>query len=207
MYRKHAFVPLIFAAILVSGCAASGDSQPHPATRASGFSNFLVIGVAGSWDSRAQFERVVVSGLREEGAKAQAYNRVVEGGQRPSREAVAAAIEEHGFDAVVVTQVVDSDADVELRSGVTGAKVSRKDSGLMKLFRYDYEELGDPLNLTVDIQVSFQTEVYSAATEELAWSAETKAAQADNIAILIDETAKSVVRQLKRARLIARRAQ
>jgi hypothetical protein len=206
MHSRHSYAFLLFVAAFFAGCAASGGSQPDSATKASGFSNFLVIGVAGSWDSRAQFERVVVSGLRTEGVEAQSYNLVVGGGQRPSSESVTAVIEEHGFDAVVVTQVVDTDADVELRSSVTGAKVRRKESGFMKLFRYDYEELGDPLNLAVDVEVSFRTEVYSAATENPVWSAETKGARAENVAILVDEAAKSVVRQLKRARIIARQA-
>lgn len=204
MHSRHSYALLLFAAVFFAGCATSGGSQPESTAKASGFSNFLVIGVAGSWDSRAQFERVVVSGLREEGVDAQSYNLVVGGGQRPSREAVTAAVEERGFDAVVVTRVLDTDADVELHSGVTGAKVSRKGSGFMKLFRYDYEELGDPLNLTVDMEASFRTEVYSAATEDMVWSAETKGARAENVAILVDETAKSVVRQLKRAKMIAR---
>ena len=43
----------------------------------------------------------------------------------------------------------------------------------MKLFRYDYEELGDPLDLTVNMQVDFVTELYSSATQSLVWSAET----------------------------------
>lgn len=206
MHNRHPYALLLFAAFIFAGCATSSDSQPDTATKASRFGNFLVIGVAGSWDSRAQFERVVVSGLRGEGVKAQSYNQVVGGGQRPSREAVLAAIEQHGFDAVVVTQVLDADADVALRSEVTGAKVRRKETGFMKLFRYDYEELGDPLSLAVDMKVSFKTEVYNVETENPVWSAETKGVRADNIAVLVDETAKSVVRQLKRAGMIARGA-
>ena len=197
-YRR--FHPLLLvAALLLAGCAA-----PGPATGTAGFSNFLVIGVAGSWDSRAQFERTVVSELRESGVAAQSYNNVVGGGRRPTREEVLAAVDEHGFDAVVVTRVLDTEADIQLRSTITGAKVNRKETGFMKLFRYDYEELGDPLNLQVDVQVDFATEVYAVGTEDMTWSSETRGPRAENVAVLVDETAKSVVRQLKRAGLLAR---
>ena len=40
------------------------------------YGNLLVIAVAGSWDSRAQFERDVVSGLRAEGVEAKPYSLV-----------------------------------------------------------------------------------------------------------------------------------
>lgn len=193
-------VLLMFAMVAVSGCASSGDTAAGP----SRFSNFLVIGVAGNYDSRAQFERVVASGLRAEGVAARPYHLVAGDNKPLVREDVLAAIEQHGFDAVVVTRVLDTDSDVELRSAVTGQKVKRKEAGFMKLFRYDYEELGDPLDLTVNMQVDFVTELYSSATQDLVWSAETKGPKSDHVAVLVDETGKLVVRQLRRAGKLAR---
>jgi hypothetical protein len=146
----------------------------------------------------------VVSGLRAEGIDAKAYSLVVGGGKLPTREDVLAAISEHGFDAVAVTRVLDVTADAEMRDAVTGTKVTRKDSGFMKLFRYDYEEIGDPIDLTVQTQVEFVTELYSSASEELVWSSETKAPKSDNVAALIDESARLVVRKLKRSGKLAR---
>ena len=192
--------PLVLVILaLLTGCATSGNAGAEK------FANLLVIGVAGSLDSRAQFERVVVSGLRAEGIAAQRYSLVGDGGKLPVREDVLAAIDEHGFDAVVVTRVLDTSSAVEMRDAVTGTKVSRKDSGFMKLFRYDYEELGDPVELTVNTKVSFVTELYSAASQELVWSAETQAPKSDNVAALVDDSAKLVVRQLRRSGRLASR--
>ena len=191
---------MLVLAAAVAGCATSGNSGPDKEK----FDNLVVIGVAGSWDSRAQFERDVVSGLRAEGVEAKPYSLVVGGGKAPTRDDVLATIDEHGFDAVVVTRVLDVKADTEVRDAATGTKVSRKESGFMKLFRYDYEEIGDPVDLTVNTQVEFVTDLYSAASEEIVWSSETKAPKSDNVATLIDASAKLLVRKLRRSGKLAR---
>jgi hypothetical protein len=199
-FNRFYRVVLLLTATALVGCATSGGGGESSAR----YSNFLVVGIAGSFDSRAQFERAVVSGLRAEGVEAKPYY-LVTGGNTPVRRAnVLEAIDEHGFDAVVVTYPLDTEADIELRSAVTGTKVSRKQDGFLSLFRYDYEELNDPLDLSIDTQVKFRTELFDAATQEMVWSSIKEGRKAENIAVLIDDTGKSVVAQLKSARKIAR---
>jgi hypothetical protein len=190
---------------LLAGCAATSTAVTYsdPAQASAQFRNFLVAGVALDYDSRAQYERAVVSALRAEGASASAYHAVVGGNKPLTREAVREAVAANGFDAVIVTRVLDTTSDVELRSTVTGTKVSRKEGGPMHLFRYDYEELDDPVSLSVDIDVTMQTDLYSVTTRDVAWSAESTSRHAENVGAIIDETAESVVRQLKRAGKIA----
>ena len=192
---RSLFVLVLFVATTISGCATSAETTSGKQL----FSNLLVIGIAGNWDSRAQFERVVVSGLRAEGVGARSYNVLVGDGKVPTREAVLALIGENNFDAVVVTRVLDTERDVEMHSGVTGAKIRRRESGFMKLFRYDYEELGDPVEITVNMEVDFMTELYSSASEEIVWSVHTQPQKADNLAVLVDKSAQRVVRELLRS--------
>ena len=180
---------LLAAATVISGCSTStGTTRENQQ-----FSNLLVMGIAGSWDSRAQFERAVVSGLRAEGVSARSYNVLVPGGKAPTRDDVLALVGEHGFDAVVVTRLLDTERDVEMHSGVTGAKIRRKESGFLKLFRYDYEELGDPIDITVNTEV-----------EDVVWTVHTQPQKADNVALLIDNSAKLVVRELRRSGKLGR---
>lgn len=199
-YHRFYVVLLLLAGALLAGCAASGGTGGSTDR----FSNFLVVGVAGRFDSRAQFERAVVSGLRAEGVEAKAYYLVTGGDQPLTRAAVLEAIDEHGFDAVVVTYPLDTESDIELRSAVTGTKVSRKQDGFLNLFRYDYEELNDPLDLSIDTRITFRTELFDAASQEMVWSSIKEGPKTKDIAVLIDDTGKSVVSQLKRAGKIAR---
>lgn len=189
------FILALVVTVAIAGCATSNDATSEPEK----FDNLLVIGVAGSWDSRAQFERAVVSGLKAEGLKARSWNALVTSGKVPSRDEVLALANEHEFDAVVVTRVLDTERDIEMRSGVTGAKIRRKESGFMKLFRYDYEEYREPVELTVNTEVDLVTELYSLATEDMVWSTETRPPKSDNVAALVDGSAKVLVGKLRRS--------
>jgi hypothetical protein len=199
-FKRYCAMLALIAGAALSGCATSGGTGES----AGRYSNFLVVGIAGSFDSRAQFERAVVSGLRAEGVQAKAYYLVSGGNTGLSRAEVLEAIDEHGFDAVVVTYPLDTETDVELRSAITGTKVSRKEGSFLNLFRYDYEELNDPLDLSIDTKLTFRTELFDAASQEMVWSSIKEGPKAENIAMLIDDTGKSVVAQLKSARKIAR---
>jgi hypothetical protein len=194
---------LAFVTVFASGCATR-STQSGPGTDDASFSNFLVIGVAGDYDSRAQFERSVVSGLTAKGSSASAYY-IVTGGNNPvTRETVKEAVVSGGFDAVVVTRVLHSDTDVDVSKSVAGAKATRKDGGLLNLFRYDYEELNEPLAAEFNTKITFATELYDAASEQLVWAVESTGSRQENIGLLIDETAATVVKQLDRNKLIRR---
>jgi hypothetical protein len=184
-----------------SGCTAT-STQTDLNTKDASFSRFLIIGVAGDYDSRAQFERSVVSGLRAKGSTASAYYVVVGGNKPVTREAVKEATVSGGFDAVVITRVLDTDTDVDASNTVAGAKATHKDGGVLNLFRYDYEELNEPLAVEFNTRITFSTELYDANSEQLVWSVESTGSRQKNIGILIDETAATVVKQLDRNKLI-----
>lgn len=189
---------------LIGGCASSGTSTNTAASTASTFNNILVVGVAGNYDSRAYFERSVVAGLRASGVSAAAYHEVVGGNKPVSREFVRSALSRCACDAVAVTSVMDTDADVNVKSAVTGTKVTRKEGRAMDLFRYDYEDIDEPLTLSIDTKISFSTQLYSAESESVVWSGKAKSRRVDNVGELIDDTAATVVKQLGRTGFLGR---
>lgn len=195
---KTRFIHAVLVFLVLGACASAPVSRTTYADddyRDSSFENFLVIGVAGSYNNRAEFERQVVSGLRSEGADASAFYNLA-GNEPISRDGVLAAVESNAFDAVVVTRVQGRQSQVDVSEGSSGAKASTIGGRPINFFRYNYEELNEPDNLDFSMSVTLVTEVFTASEEKLILSFETSTSQVENIGALINATAQSVVRRL-----------
>ena len=191
---------------LVAGCAStSGNRETYedPEFADAAFENFLVIGVAGSYNNRSQFERSVVSEIRATGAGATAFHVVVPGNDALSRETVLKAVSDGGFDAVLVTRVGRLDTAVDRESGSTDIKASTVGGRPVNFFRYDYEELNEPDSLSFNTTVTLATELFSAADEKMVWAIETSDSNVANAGVLIDRAAAAIVSRLERSRRIA----
>lgn len=164
----------------------------------SSFSNFLVIGVAGNYDSRAQFERRVVAGLKSAGVAASTYYSLVPGNKPISRDAVLAAVHSGNFDAVLLTRVLDQRTDVNVKRGSTELKSSTIGGNPVNFFRYDYEELNEPENISFSSSVVLGTELFSAADERMIWAIKSSSTKNASVGTLIDDTAASIVSRLRR---------
>ena len=198
-------IMLASMSILLAACAAStrvAKTYSDDAYANSSFSNFLVIGVAGNYNSRAQFERTVVSGLRAEGASASAYYSVVQGNAPISRDAVLGAVQSGSFDAVLVTRVIDQQTDVDVKSGSAGAKATTIGGSPINFFRYNYEELNEPQSINFNTTVVLETELFSSADEKMIWAIQLSSTDAAGVGVLIDNTATSIVSRLRRDGLI-----
>ncbi len=193
--------------ILLAACAAStrvAKTYSDEAYAKSSFSNFLVIGVAGNYNSRAQFERTVVSGLRAEGASASPFYSIVPGNEPISRDAVLGAVRSGSFDAVLVTRVLDQQTDVHVKSGSAGAKASTIGGSPVNFFRYNYEELNEPQSISLNTTVVLATELFSSADEKMIWAIESSSTDDEVIGVLIDNVAASIVGRLRRDGFIDR---
>ncbi len=191
--------------ILLAACAAStrvAKTYSDDAYANSSFSNFLVIGVAGNYNSRTQFERAVVSGLRAEGASASPYYSVVQGNEPISRDAVLEAVQSGSFDAVLVTRVLGQQTDVDVQSGSAATKASTIGGSPINFFRYDYEELNEPQSINFNTTVVLETELFSSIDEKMIWAIQLSSTDAAGVGVLIDNTATSIVSRLRRDGLI-----
>lgn len=202
LFRKALFL-LAVVALLTSGCAAT-STQSDLNTKDASFSNFLVIGVAGDYNSRAQFERETVSNLRNKGASASAYYSIVGGNKPITAEDVRAAVQSGNFDSVLVTRVIDRQTDLKVNKDRESTDATPIGGGLVNLFRYDYTDYKNPGSIDLKTNVTLASELYSAATEEVVWTMEHSSKGETNLGLLIDETAATVVNQLNRDNLISR---
>ena len=203
MIRKLHFAALLATLARASGCATTDTSSEFLADDVGSFSRFLIVGQAGDYNSRAEFERLVVSEIRARGASATAYH-VAAGGNVPiSRDSIREAVQGRNIDAVVLTRVINSDTDAQLRTASTETLASRRDNGLIDLFRYDYREVTGPSDLDLEISVTIVTEVYDVGDEALVWAAKSSVAPVETMAELINSAVNSVAGSLSRDNLIA----
>jgi len=200
--RKVLFT-IAFASLLASGCAAtSTDSRPD--MRDTSYSNFLVIGVAGDYNARAQFERATASELRRKGAAASTYYSVVGGNKPITPDNIRTAVQSGNFDAMLVTRVLATQTDAKVQKDREEIDATPIGGRLVNLFRYDYTDYKNPGSIDLKTSVDLATELYSAATEEIVWSMESSNKGETNLGLLIDETAATIVKRLDRDNLIGK---
>ena len=192
---------------LMTGCASSSNTahgSGYPNSDNEAFSSYLVAAIADNYTNRAQFERTVVSGLRQNGASATAYYEAIGGNEPITRDNIRQLIAENSYDAVLITRVLGAEQQVDLKQGSTAAKVTRRTDRPVDFFRYDYEELDEPPSLEISAEVRIAADLYRVSDEAQIWSAEITNSGADNVGKVIDEVAADVVKRLRRGKHIAR---
>lgn len=202
-YDQIPLLALAAVALFVSACATSTGTN-IAVSPSSDFrpNNILVIGVAPDYEGRSQFERELARDLSAAGAPATPLY-VAAGGNKPIvREAIESLVEEKGYDAVLISRVIDRSASAAEKAGSTATKAVRRDSRPIDLFRYDYEELNEPPVIDMELSVTIQTELFAADNAERVWEYELKISNKDSLGHLITEASEKIVRRLKRDDLI-----
>lgn len=201
----YSFAVILALCVGIAACGAStrtvttAESSRHAGAS---FSNYLVIGVANNYEGRAMFERKLAARLRAEGVEAAAYFAVIGGNKPIDRESVEKLVQAEGYDAVLISRVLNRQVDTEVKTGSTGAKAVRKEGRPINLFRYDYEELNEPMMIDIDLSATLSTELFETAGKEMIWSIESTISGKDRLEELVDEAAETIVRRLERDSLI-----
>ena len=187
--------------VIVALCGACASSPGAMTTYSNAdfagitFENVLVIGVAGNYNNRAQFEREVVAGIRAAGSDATAYYNLA--GNAPiSRDGVIEAVNQNNFDAVIVTRIKEQEEQVDVEQGSTGAKASTIGGRPINFFRYNYEELNEPDTINLSMSVTLTTELFAAAEESMIQSFDVASPGAENVGSLIRHSSEAIVRKL-----------
>ena len=206
-FKYRAVVPIFVAvSLLIGACSAPTKVEKTfeaPNFADSSFSNFLVIGVAGNYNSRALFERDMVAELRSKGVSAAAYHLIVKGNQPLVRDQVIDVVKTNGYDAVLVTRVKSREVVSDVTRGPAALKVTHKQSGNLTFIRYDYGELNALRKINLTATVVLMTEVHSVASEELVWAIEfTSSGTMDDVGQLVDNAVDTIMESLAKDRLI-----
>ena len=160
----------------------------------SGFSNMLVISVAGDYESRAIFERNLAAAFAAGQVIVTGYHTVV--GRQPqlTRTALETAIRSRKFDAVLLTRLKGQESEDLVANRPVGRAFD--------LFRYDYAELNVPSQIQQAPAITFVTEIYSAEGEKKIWAIETLSFDKSTVTELLNEQASTVATQLMEDRIV-----
>ena len=179
-----------------SGTNAVSDSGGPP------FGNFVVIGIAGDYNSRAQFERQLAGELRRAGAAATMYYSIIGSNKPITPDDVRAAVESGDFDAILVTRILDTNVDLKVKKDRTVTDARTIGDRFVNLFRFNYTDYSKPGAVDLKTSITFAIEVYDVKTEEIVWSMDSSSRGETNLGLLIDRTAENIAKRLKRERLI-----
>ncbi len=197
----------LFAVSFVAACSSSSvridRTFEDPGYVDNVYSNVLVIAVAADYNARARFERAMATALSSQSTNAVPYFDVAGGDQEITREKILAAIEAHGYDGVVVTQLGSQQSEVSVKAGTKKTKVVRRDERAVDFFRYDYETLNEPNEINVAMQVILVTDFFEAGEAKRIWSAESTVSDKDNVSYLIDDTAAMIAAKLNKDGLVS----
>ena len=197
--RSRPIISLLLALVL-GACA----SAPEPASvirtvfnpPEKGFSNILVIGVAGDYMSRGAFERQLSQAISGGDLVASPYYTVIGRNPQLTRDFLDDAIAARKFDAVIFTRQKGQ----EQASLAPGRPVG----SAFDLFSYDYAELNRDVRIRDARAITFITEVYSTATRRKIWAIETLSTEFDSVESLLDVQVFTIAEQLDADGLLAR---
>jgi hypothetical protein len=194
---------------LLSGCATSSikpvTTFQEPGYENAAYRDALIIGVAGSYDSRATFERHMASTLSDSGIKGTAYYSVIGRNKEITRSDVSDAVRARGFDSVILTRIVSQESNVSEKRGASTATASRRDSEpVIDLFRYDYEVLNNPSTINVASTVVLSTEVFSAVDEKRVFAMQTTISDEENVRLLLEEAVEKIVAHLRKEGVVGK---
>ena len=197
----------VLVMLALSACASSHrtvSTFDGPRYSGPGYNKILVIGMADSYNSRTSFERMLAQRLSSGKASATAFYTLVSRDDPIERDTVLRVVSEGGFDAVLVSRVVNRGVSSSTKSGTAMTKVTRKEGRPMDLFRYDYEELNEPSTLSLEVTIVMASELYDAATQSRAWAIETEFARTESVAVVVSDAVDIVASRIARDGLIAK---
>ena len=201
--RQIGFV--LTSCLVFAGCSSTAQkvtSTTDVDYQGAGFNNILVIGVANDYNNRSRFERILVTKLAEHSVTAVAYYQAIGGNKPIERESVRRLVDAEGFDAVLITRVLNRDIDANSKSGSAVTKSVRKDEGALQLFRYDYQELNEPPTLSFDVSVKLSSEVFDTNSKSRVWAIEAEISKKEVMSQIVDDAVAIIIQRLQRDGLI-----
>ena len=170
-----------------------------PSYTGGAFTKLFVMGIARDGTTRRIHEDSMVAALRREGVAAQASYELFPQDDKLSEEEVVQAVEDGGFDGVVLTHVIWVGNQLEY---VQGKTTTAPTSGVdLYMFGYDqqYETIQEPGYYESQTIYSVETVLHSVQMDgREVWSALSEAVDPTSLETLIESVTTSVIQGMKK---------
>ncbi len=211
-HRRANWLPVIALLLLTAGC--SNNPTQVAITQHSELSDpprvgrMFILGLSDDYGVRARFERIAADALRRRGITAWPSSNFMSADITPSRDSVAAALQDVSADGVMVTRLVSIAVDVTEIEERTIVKSNRPalDRPLdrpLDLFSYEYTEYNEPGYLEVTGTVSLSTDLYSASSGRLLYTFDTVTTDTESEFELMDAATEALAESMAREGLLS----
>ena len=202
---------LAVTTLFLSACAGPQvtRTQPLDDTADAPYGDVLVVSLFKSFDMRRYFEKEIVKQLEERGIEAVASTSMIDVLTPLNRDTVLAAVVEANSDAVLVTQLLDSETSARYRDRRPESTYNIRPTYYFNVWSVEYTEYMEPPGLETKHELTMATQVFSTSTKEPVWTIETHSKLKRNIdgqfsGTSIADEAKAIVSTMARDGLLAR---
>jgi hypothetical protein len=196
---------LVCLALALSACSSTQITKVQklsPSANAP-YTNILVIALFESYDARVYLEKEIVSQLSERGVKAVASTSRMTPKVPANRETFLAMVDELGSDAVLVTRLVNHDADVKIKDMRPESTYNVRSTYYYNVWEVELKEYTEPQYMEFKHSIVLATQLYSASTREPVWAIESTSKIVDTFdrpggATIIRDEAAAITSHLSR---------
>ena len=194
---------LTCAAVLVlSTCAAKtklGDSWTDPDYSNGPIKKILVVGVTAKEQRRQVFEDQFTRMFHTAGIAAEPSHELIPNVEKLTREIVESAIGGKGFDTVIVTRIIDADANYNRSPGGLNAyPVTGFYNSLYGYYGQAWTIVRAPDYVEYKEIYSLETNIYALSTEKLIWTVQSQAVKKLSAHEAIKTFTTKIIQRLKK---------
>ena len=207
--------PLLFACVLLLGAVACtstatkiSQSFRNPGFEETVFEKLFVIGVAPDQEGREAFENAFTAAIVKEGGSAQASSSLLPDTTLLPEEAIHAAIEAGDFDGVLITRLLGVDRKTTFTPPRSyyrprtmfyhaGPAWGMGFGGFYGFYGTTFTEQHRPGYFETSKTVRLETNLYSAATNDLVWTAQSETVDPKSVPDLLASMTATVAKRLR----------
>jgi len=136
------------------------------------YKNILVVALFDSFDSRRYLEQEVVSRLSELGVDAVASTSMMDSNTPVTRQTFVAMVDKIGADALLLTQLVNLDAEATVKDMRPQTTVNYWPTYYYNVFSVEVTEYVEPQSVEFEYSLSLMTALFSVLKRDSVWAIE-----------------------------------